>query len=119
MLPRWHLPTGVNAIVCTGDIANRGAVDDPTEYDQAFVFVSDLHARLGAPSILVVPGNHDVQRTTRRQKNSWRLLLEARNPEQAMDEYLVNSDDRELLQARFTNYETFVERLSSLDTDAE
>lgn len=53
----------VDAILVTGDIANRA---DPGEYKEAFMWLKELAEAGGCPhpqeQIFVVPGNHDIDR---------------------------------------------------------
>lgn len=53
----------VNAILVGGDIAFKG---DPQEYTAAYAWLTELAAAAGCPigRVFVVPGNHDVDRTT-------------------------------------------------------
>lgn len=60
-----------DAVVVSGDIADRGGTDQPVaglgEFSRATIFLSDLAAKLHIDKarVLVVPGNHDIDWSTR------------------------------------------------------
>jgi len=89
-----------NVILITGDIAQTGA---SSEYDEARAWFSKLTAITGVagPDILVLPGNHDVQRQAGQEnRHTFRLLQSLRTKAESIDEALGNPADRELLAGR-------------------
>jgi 3',5'-cyclic AMP phosphodiesterase CpdA len=55
-------------VVITGDIAEWGR---PNEFDDALLFLKELsqHLQISLQQVLVVPGNHDIDRSLCKPKN--------------------------------------------------
>lgn len=91
-------------IVISGDLAYSGKHE---EYAVAATRTSQLLARLAAhgEQLFMVPGNHDVDREsiTFLARGGKDFLLD----EDSVDRVLASEADRELLFARFRNYEEF------------
>jgi hypothetical protein len=81
----------LDVILVSGDIAAKGA---PKEYDLAAAFLDELLARTGVlkEHLLLVPGNHDVERgAISRGARSIAASLDSR---EALDEVLASAEDR-------------------------
>lgn len=57
-ISKWFDP--LTAILVCGDVAFRGTA---IEYASAQAFLADILSPLGSPTVLVIPGNHDVDLT--------------------------------------------------------
>jgi len=92
-------------IAVTGDIAFSG---QPAEYALARTFFDDLLKTTGLPSerLLVVPGNHDVNRSL--ITPGARAIGAALADRDAVNLLLNTPDDRRLIMARFKGYAEFV-----------
>ena len=96
----------------TGDIAFSGASrvraghTESTEYQEASRWLLRVGQGLGIePSrIFVVPGNHDVQRSTDRDPATRQLLQEVREGRLELDAALADPGKRVLLAQRQANY---------------
>jgi formylglycine-generating enzyme required for sulfatase activity len=92
-------------IAVSGDIAFSGKAE---EYDLARRFFDELLETTGLTKdrLLVVPGNHDVDRST----ITWGAVAIASSLDnrQAIDEVLANAVDRRLLFRRLSAYADFI-----------
>jgi len=96
-----------DAVLCTGDIANTGAIRDENEYDQARDWLERLLEASGAKRISLVPGNHDIGRTFASQRDAWRLLEGLRERGDSLDAAREYVPDRAALDARLARYSQF------------
>lgn len=89
-------------MIVTGDIANTANARDTEEYQRAADWLEDLRGRLGIDRgrVLVVPGNHDVNRAAGSASHPRRLVGCLRHGDQ-LDEALGDDDERALLASRF------------------
>jgi 3',5'-cyclic AMP phosphodiesterase CpdA len=104
-------------IVVSGDIANSGARKDREEYTKANIWLTDLANRLHVPRhrVLLVPGNHDVERHhDLSNRHLMRLLQSVRNHGEPLDSALEHPSERRLLGSRFKAFGEF----SNLWTDS-
>jgi hypothetical protein len=102
----------IDLVALTGDVADRAA---EAEYDRARAWIEGaLLPAAGVPRerLLIVPGNHDVDRgaVNRAAKALQRDLLEAQSQE-AIAEVLADAGQRGLLLARHQGFTRFVEAL--------
>ena len=105
-------------VILTGDVAMSGGVLAPNEYPEASNFLRSLVSRIGArPRLMIVPGNHDVARTTRRDMPALRMLNGVRDGDESVDDLLVREHDSELLEARLNGYKEFLASLVDIDPD--
>jgi 3',5'-cyclic AMP phosphodiesterase CpdA len=104
-------PTPVDAILVTGDIAFSGNGRRPTEYSDADATLRALATAAGVtPSqIFLVPGNHDVNRASDRDRNVQRLLESLRTGRDKIDTALADAGDRGLLARRMSAYLDFAQ----------
>jgi 3',5'-cyclic AMP phosphodiesterase CpdA len=82
----------VDLILVTGDVAERGK---PSEYDAAYGLLSELRQSLqrefySLPKVLIVPGNHDIDRDAAREAE--------------------NQNSEERFHAKLSAYNQFVQR---------
>jgi 3',5'-cyclic AMP phosphodiesterase CpdA len=100
-----QIPTP-RAIFLTGDIAWSG---QPEEYTAAKSWLLDLASsiQLGPGSIFAVPGNHDVDLSSDKNKNLARLVRDLRDGDEPLDEALADPDDRAMLARRQQHYLAF------------
>jgi predicted phosphodiesterase len=103
-------------LIITGDVANTGKAD---EYALARQFLVDAllpAAKLTTASLIIVPGNHDADRTQIGRSTSalQKDLLDLRRQEDVA-QALLNARDREVLLGR---HAAFVEFLESLQVGA-
>ena len=93
-------------VVITGDIAFSGK---PTEYEVAAAFVRSLASELDVDMnrFFVVPGNHDVDRTT--QQYLYHGAHQQLTNQQAVDDFLGNDDERRALLERQAAFRAFRE----------
>jgi predicted MPP superfamily phosphohydrolase len=100
-----------DAIAITGDLAHKGLQAD---YDQAAKWIADgLFAKLpnGFPRsrLLLVPGNHDVDRSTvKTVAQSTQTTLLEKKDQDTIAAVLGDSDERDLLLKRHARYLDFV-----------
>nr|VFJ73585.1 MAG: 3',5'-cyclic AMP phosphodiesterase CpdA [Candidatus Kentron sp. FW] len=106
----------VGAILVTGDIAYKGA---PEEYDAAFHWLKDLSEACQCPleRVYVVPGNHDVDRSTTREPAVRKAqhaiqAAESRHREQALRDRFGDPDASHALLKPLTAYNDFAGRFS-------
>lgn len=98
-------------VVITGDIAFSGKMK---EYNLALKFLTELYTKLALPParILIVPGNHDVDRlqindTSRREQEN---LLRSQDPGQTIHAMLSDPPLRKLMLRRLDAYQKFREK---------
>jgi len=99
-------------VFVTGDIAFSGGTRCRpgqarcTEYEEATQFLRELARRLGLEpsSILVVPGNHDVQRSVDRDESVHQLVEQLREGRHELDAALAHPQQRALLARRQENF---------------
>lgn len=104
-------PTPVDAILVTGDIAFSGNGRRSTEYADAEATLRALAAAAGVTpaQIFLVPGNHDVNRASDRDRNVQRLLESLRTGRDKIDTALADAGDRGLLAKRMSAYLDFAQ----------
>ena len=108
-----------SGIIVTGDIAFGGR---QSEYAHAALWLDRVAEAAGCDrtSIQVVPGNHDIDRSQITAATEMMLNRIAEEGETALDEFLEQEADREMLFRRFSAYRPFAEGYRcSLDTSAE
>lgn len=90
----------------TGDIAFGGR---QCEYEQAGTWLDRVAKAAGcdSTSIQVVPGNHDIDRSQITKATAIMLDRIAEKDEVALDEFLEEELDREMLFRRFSAYRPF------------
>jgi predicted MPP superfamily phosphohydrolase len=95
-------------IIITGDTAYGGKAD---EYKSAATWLDKVAgaAKCAITDIMVVPGNHDIDRDQISSSAEWQLSEIETKGETALDKFLANDRDREVLYARFTAYIPFAE----------
>lgn len=95
-------------IIITGDIAYTGKAN---EYKIAAGWLDDVAAaaKCAITDIMVVPGNHDIDRDEISSSAEWQLSEIQTKGEAALDKFLANERDRAVLYARFTAYIPFAE----------
>jgi 3',5'-cyclic AMP phosphodiesterase CpdA len=94
----------------TGDIAFSGATRSANEYADAKTWLEQLRANLNlAPeAVLIIPGNHDVQRSaSQSDRNLARLLRSARDGDENLVDLMAVDADRGLLGRRIANFLDF------------
>ena len=106
-------------IIVTGDIAFQGR---KSEYTQAAAWLDRVAHAAGCDrtSIQVVPGNHDIDRSQITPATEMMLDTIAKEGETALDAFLEEKADRDLLFRRFSAYRPFAAAYRCpLDTSAE
>lgn len=110
-----------DAVFVTGDIAQRA---NAAEYDKALDFLTALKGKLPKPSapIMVVPGNHDVQRdiVAMHQSTEDAALKRLTTNDNIID-YLKSQgskQDRDHILARLDNYFAFANKCTALGQPA-
>lgn len=100
------VPLPLDSVLVTGDIAFKGAVD---EYKRAMNWLLKLAeaAHLTNRDVFVIPGNHDIQRTLRGERQAYRLIQDLREHGEALDPALEDTADRLILTRRLQNYLRF------------
>jgi ABC-type sugar transport system substrate-binding protein/predicted MPP superfamily phosphohydrolase len=105
-----------DAILVTGDIAFSGT---PKQYKQASRWLLALAttANLTPADLFVVPGNHDVDRSSdQRDLNGKRLLERLRSGIESFDEAMSSRNDRALLANRMKAFRRFARTFPSIQT---
>ncbi len=104
-------PTPVDAILVTGDIAFSGNGRRATEYTDADATLRALSAEAGLSlsQVFLVPGNHDVNRASDKDRNVQRLLESLRTGHDKLDTALADAGDRALLARRMSAYLDFAQ----------
>jgi len=95
-------------VIITGDIAYAGKA---AEYKIAADWLDNVAAaaKCAITDIMVVPGNHDIDRDEISSSAEWQLSEIQAKGETALDKFLANERDRAVLYARFTAYIPFAE----------
>ena len=95
-------------VIITGDIAYAGKTD---EYKDAALWLDKVAAaaKCDITDIMVVPGNHDIDRDEISSSAEWQLSEIQTKGETALDKFLANELDRAVLYARFKAYIPFAE----------
>jgi predicted phosphodiesterase len=98
----------INGIIVTGDLAYSGTI---IEYEQAGKWLDEVVVRAGCPktAVQVVPGNHDIHRKSICKSSEWMLGEIAAKGEPALESFLVDEQDREVLYGRLRQYRKFAE----------
>lgn len=110
-----RLGQAVDAILVGGDIAYKGA---PEEYEAALAWLLELAKAVGCPigRILVVPGNHDVNRSlaralaTRNAQTAIKTATSAGHRERELREQFRDADTGRALLAPLVAYNDFAAR---------
>lgn len=95
-------------VIVTGDIAYAGKAD---EYRCAAAWLDKIAAtaKCAITDILVVPGNHDIDRDEISSSAEWQLSEIQTKGEDTLDKFLAKDTDRAVLYARFKSYIPFAE----------
>ncbi len=108
-----RLPAGVppiDQVIVSGDVAFSGGAHDAAEYQRADAFLRTLCKALGlgTDSVLMVPGNHDVDRTIAVGDDDVRRWVdELRTRGRPLDEAIAGDRDRLRLSVRMRRYLAF------------
>lgn len=108
-----------SGIIVTGDIAFGGL---EREYKTATTWLNKVAEAAGCDvlNIQVVPGNHDINRNEITPAAEMMLERIVTEGEFALDSFLDNNTDRDLLFRRFSDYQNFASHYGcSLNTNAE
>lgn len=106
-----------NAIIISGDVAFSADVRSSCEYSEARNWLLDLAKEVGIDktNILMVPGNHDVERLNKReQPDAYRLLKALRAGEETIDDVLLSEHDRPRLLSRIKAFLQFAGQINPL-----
>lgn len=118
-LSREAIPASLTpqAILVTGDIAFSGGVRSETEYVQAAAYLDAIRTSIGeSVELLMVPGNHDVQRTSDAASDAGKLIAELRKGKMGkVDSAAVDPVRRDLLISRFAHYSEFARQVRAVD----
>lgn len=95
-------------VIITGDIAYAGKAD---EYKAAAAWLDKVAAaaKCKITDIMVVPGNHDIDRDEISSSAEWQLSEIQTKGEAALDKFLDKERDRAVLYGRFAAYIPFAE----------
>ena len=107
--PEWR----PDFVFVTGDVAFSG---DPKEYELAEKFLREILTITALPAerLLLVPGNHDIQRTVEEDAFAGaRLRLAGINE---VDQFLSRADRRTTLFKRQAAFRAFANRIRTRDT---
>jgi DNA repair exonuclease SbcCD nuclease subunit len=98
----------IDGVLVTGDLAYSGTLD---EYAAAGTFLDRLTERVGCPrtAVRVIPGNHDIHRKSICKASEWMLSEIAAKGAEALDSFLEDEQDREVLYGRRRQYRKFAE----------
>jgi 3',5'-cyclic AMP phosphodiesterase CpdA len=102
----------IDQVVLSGDVAFSGGTLDAAEYAEANKFLHSLCGTLslGSEAVLVVPGNHDVDRSVATSEDDVRRWLdELRTQGRPVDEAVAADRDRLRLGARMSKYLRFAQ----------
>lgn len=96
----------IDGVLVTGDLAYSGLAE---EYAEAGTFLDRLTKRVGCPrtAVRVIPGNHDIHRKSICKASEWMLSEIAAKGAAALDSFLVDEQDREVLYGRLRQYGKF------------
>lgn len=106
-------------IILSGDIAQTGgasSIDDAAgEYTFASKIINLLQGTLAIDkeACLVVPGNHDINRSNK-DKNISRLLTMLREGNELIDDALTDTNDSLLITKRMESYISFANQVAPL-----
>ncbi|QAY95153.1 hypothetical protein CWB41_04915 [Methylovirgula ligni] len=97
-----------DGILVSGDVAYGGKTE---EYREAGKWLDRMTVAVGCqkPSVHLVPGNHDVDRSEISYAVELLLQKIADDGEPTLDQCLANPNDRKILYARFAAYIPFAE----------
>ena len=106
-----------DAVLVTGDIAFSGnsVVRAPattsTEYADAKAWLQEIagNVGLGPGQVFLVPGNHDVDRSKDRDRNTGRLVRGLQAGSDKLDDVLAHAGDRAALAGRMSAYLDFAQ----------
>ncbi|MFL6388855.1 MAG: metallophosphoesterase [Terriglobales bacterium] len=98
----------VDGVIVTGDLAFSGTLE---EYDAAGQFLDRLTEQIGCArtAVQVIPGNHDIHRKSISKASEWMLSEIAEKGADALDSFLQDEQDREVLYGRLRQYRKFAE----------
>ena len=98
----------MNGVIVTGDVAFSGK---KSEYDLAAQWLDRLTEVIGCEEtdVIVVPGNHDVDRGRISAGAALMLAQVAEGGNDMLDRFLADTGDRELLYAKLDDYRDFAE----------
>lgn len=96
----------IDALLVTGDVAWSGQREEYVVAD-AWLVGAARAAGLGPERVLVVPGNHDVDRSADRAPLTSKLVAELRGGRRRLDAALTHTRAREVLEARLYPYSVF------------
>jgi 3',5'-cyclic AMP phosphodiesterase CpdA len=105
----------VDQIVVSGDIAYSGGALLASEYEDARRYLLRVGERLqlGPDAVLVVPGNHDVDRRVAEGDDDVRRLLAELRQGGPVEEALASPRDTERLVSRFAGYQDFAQNFGA------
>ena len=104
---RERLPDGkIDGVIVTGDLAFAGK---PEEYEAAGSFLDRLTSYVGCPrtAVQVIPGNHDIHRKSICRASEWMLTEIIAKGAPALDSFLEDEQDCEVLYGRLRHYRKF------------
>lgn len=98
----------MDGVIVTGDIAFSGK---KSEYDRAALWLDQITEVIGCEKtdVLVVPGNHDIDRTRISAGADLILQQVVEGGYKQLDRFLADPGDREVLYAKFHAYRAFAE----------
>ncbi len=98
----------MEGVIVTGDVAFSGKAE---EYEKAGAWLDRLTGAIGckSPDVMVVPGNHDIDRDRLSALGKVQLTEVVRGGGVALDRFLDDEKDREVLYAKFADYRKFAE----------
>jgi 3',5'-cyclic AMP phosphodiesterase CpdA len=99
----------IHAIFVTGDVAFSGTGKKSTEYSEAKAWLSEIATTAGVPTdrVVIVPGNHDVNRAADNDRSTRRLVDSLRNGSEKIDNVLNDPSDHARLAGRMTAFLDF------------
>jgi calcineurin-like phosphoesterase family protein len=97
-----------DGVIVTGDLAFSGTTE---EYKVAGEFLDCLTERIGCPrtAVQLIPGNHDIHRPSICKASEWMLSEISEKGASALDSFLEDEQDREVLYGRLKQYRKFAE----------
>lgn len=104
-----NAPKRADAIFVTGDVSFRAA---KPEFDAAATWIKELarHADVASEFVYLVPGNHDVDRSTAAEPLVSSLHLQGRRGHRELDELLADEKSRKELALKLKRYQEFVRK---------
>ena len=111
-------------ICLTGDVAYSGGALSDTRFDEYETAAARLRelgeaANVNMNRVLLIPGNHDVDRTRTKGVGRVDLHNESRGRPSELDLILGNDDNRELLLDKFKGFARFVSQIGGVDLAAD